>query len=79
MSRPRLFTMGAENMALIDCYPVLDVQNGCQGQGKQTNWERLWWMLCQLEYLSDSSSYRIRRECLLTTFSVLCLMLMQQQ
>jgi len=24
-------------------------------------------MLCQLEYLNDSSSYQIRRECLLTT------------
>jgi hypothetical protein len=55
MSGPRHFTMGAENMASVDCYPVLDVQNGRQDQGKQSNWEREWWMLCQLEYLNDSS------------------------
>ena len=67
MSGPHLFTLGAENTASIDFSPVLDVQNGRQDQGKQSNWEREWWMLCQLEYLNDSSSYQIRRECLLTT------------
>jgi len=33
MSGPRHFTMGAENMASVDCFPVLDVQNGRQDQG----------------------------------------------